>query len=80
MSGGAIDPADPEIRRRNRRLGLTVGAVVLGILVTALIIFTNGGLPADAKAHARLEQRASATTGDAPASDDATDGSETDHD
>jgi uncharacterized membrane protein required for colicin V production len=41
------DPITPDQRRRNRVLGLLLGALSLVLMVTFMIIFSRNGLPKD---------------------------------
>ena len=45
-----------EVRRRNARLGLALGAACLALTVTFIIIFTRYGFPKDPKEYKRLQQ------------------------
>jgi hypothetical protein len=53
------DPS-PEMRRAANRLGLTLGAVALVILVGCIILFTYIGLPKDPTEARRIEMREAA--------------------
>jgi hypothetical protein len=50
----------PELRRRNAKLGLALGFVVIVIMVAFMVGFTVYGLPQDPKEYARIKQEESA--------------------
>lgn len=60
MSASVQAVDDPALRARNRRLGLMVGGVAVGVMAAALIRFVVWGLPADREAYENIEQRRSA--------------------
>lgn len=52
MSEARIDPT---------KLGLAIGAAVVGLIILLMLVFSRSGLPMDAKEWRRLEQQRSAT-------------------
>ncbi len=58
---------DPVIRARNVRLGLLLGAIVIGVVVTFMIVFTTRGLPKDPAEWKRLQRLESARRAQAEA-------------
>ncbi|TVR10814.1 MAG: hypothetical protein EA401_12030 [Planctomycetota bacterium] len=69
---GAIDPYDPEVSRKNRKLALLLVAVIVIVLLAFLIRFTLAGLPEDMREWSRIQQREDARSGeDAPLNDGA---------
>ncbi len=57
----AVDPVDPQQRRRARALGLIIGGAFIALVVTFIIIFSTNGLPKDPKEWKRLQEQRSAT-------------------
>jgi hypothetical protein len=55
------DPYDPEVARKNRRLGFILLGVVGFVVLAFIIRFNLAGLPKDREVWARMQQRASAT-------------------
>jgi hypothetical protein len=51
---------DPELRRRNIKLGVIVAVIAFAVMVTFLVRFLVWGLPKDRTAYEKLEQRRSA--------------------
>lgn len=54
------DP-DAAVRRANTRLGLLLGALVVAVVFTFIVVFTRGGLPKDPGVWRRLQLEQSST-------------------
>lgn len=61
---GAIDPYDPEVSRKNRKLALILVGVVLVVIIAFIIRFTLAGLPEDLREWSRIQQREDARSGE----------------
>ena len=51
----AHDLINAETRQRNQRLGLLLGLVVVGLVVTFIVLFTRHGLPKDPQVWRQLQ-------------------------
>lgn len=51
-----VDTVPPALARRNRNLGLALGALAVAITVFFIIHFTNKGLPEDGDIHRRMHR------------------------
>jgi len=67
------DPYHPDLRARNVKLGLLVGAFALGVMALAFGRFVFWGLPEDRATYEQQQQRKSAESAPDAAAKDAVD-------